>query len=72
LRAHNSAGLGKGVERQIGFDCDALTGAVVEDKAVAVAGKHEGNFQRRRVVEGLLHAVPTANLLFLASIRAMG
>jgi hypothetical protein len=58
-------GAGESVERQIAFDCDALTGAVVKDKAVAVAGKHEGNLQRRRVIEGLLHAVTIGELAFL-------
>src|SRR5271155_5950765 len=55
------------IEAQIGLPRIAGTGAVVEYKAVAVRGKHEGDVERGGVVERLLDpvrcsAIPTQAL----------
>ena len=47
----------EGVEADGGFLPGARTCPVVEDKAVAIRRKYEGNLQRLRVVQSLLHAV---------------
>jgi hypothetical protein len=55
----------EGVEAKVRFDRNAPAGAVVEHEAVAVRGKHEGNIQRRGIVEALLHAVANAVIIVL-------
>ena len=55
----------KGVEAEVRFDRGAPAGAVVEHEAVAVRGKHEGNIQRRGIVEALLDAVADAVIVVL-------
>ncbi len=55
----------EGVEAEVRFDRGALAGAVVEHEAVAVRGKHEGNIQRRGIVEALLDAVADAVIVVL-------
>ena len=47
----------KDVEGEGRFRGGAGAGAVVEDEAVAVGGKHEGNVEGDGVIERLLHAV---------------
>lgn len=49
------AGGREGVEVQMGFDGGGLAGAVVEEEAVAVGRKDEGDVERGGVIEGLLH-----------------
>jgi hypothetical protein len=44
----------------------------VEYEAVAVLGEHEGNIERRGIVEALLHAIADAVVLSFASMIAMG
>ena len=51
------AGRREGVEVDGGFLLGAGARPVVEDEAVAIGGKHEGNLQGLRVVQSLLHAV---------------
>src|SRR3546814_15251873 len=43
----------------------AGAGPVVEDEAVTVGGEHEGDLQRLRVVESLLHPVADAMAVVL-------
>ncbi|MDT4838060.1 hypothetical protein FQZ97_718060 [compost metagenome] len=47
---------GKLVEAQLGFHLLASAAAVVEQEAIAIAGKHEGHVQRLGITESLLHA----------------
>ena len=51
------AGRREGVEVDGGFLLGARARPVVEDEAVAIGRKHEGNLQGLRVVQSLLHAV---------------
>ncbi len=47
----------EGVKAEGGFPLGARARPVVEDEAIAVGGKHEGNVQGLGVVQPLLHAV---------------
>ncbi|MCY1299428.1 hypothetical protein D9M70_489560 [compost metagenome] len=46
---------GELVEAEFGFYLAACTAAVMEQKAIAIAGEHEGHIQRLGITQGLLH-----------------
>ncbi|MNF66855.1 hypothetical protein D3C84_486540 [compost metagenome] len=47
---------GELIETQLGFDLSARSCAVMEQKAITIAGEHEGHIQRIGITQRLLHA----------------